>query len=158
MLTQVIGRSGRGDFEGKAYIQTVLPDNDIIELSAAQDYESFYETEAIIRKIMVYPPYCDICSVTFSSEMYNKSFQCAKNFFDMLKNAVSGEYSDVKINVLGPIQPRVSKISNKYRNIITIKCRNNKRFRSMMAEIIKTYMKNTQTNGANITVDINPLS
>ena len=158
LLTQVIGRSGRGDFEGKAYIQTVLPDNDIIELSAAQDYESFYETEAIIRKSMVYPPYCDICSVTFSSEMYNKSFQCAKNFFDMLKNAVSGEYSDVKINVLGPIQPRVSKISNKYRNIITIKCRNNKRFRSMMAEIIKTYMKNTQTNGANITVDINPLS
>ena len=44
LLTQVIGRSGRGDFAGKAYIQTVLPDNDIIELSAAQDYESFYET------------------------------------------------------------------------------------------------------------------
>ncbi len=158
LLTQVIGRSGRGDFPGKAYIQTVLPDNDIIELSCAQDYESFYETESIIRKSMVYPPYCDICSLTFSSEHYNKSLQSAKNFFEMLKNAVTNEYNDVKINVLGPIQPRINKISNKYRNVITIKCKNNKRFREMMSSLIKEYMKNNQQNGANITVDINPLS
>ena len=157
LLTQVIGRSGRGDFEGKAYIQTVLPDNEIIELSAAQDYESFYETESIIRRSMVYPPFCDICSITFSSEYQNKSFQCAKAFFDLLKNAVTEEYNDVKINVMGPVQPRVSKISNKYRNIITIKCKNNKRFRKMMSELLIKYMKNTDNTSANITVDINPL-
>jgi primosomal protein N' (replication factor Y) len=157
LLTQVIGRSGRGNHKGTAYIQTLVPDNDIIELSASQDYESFYATEAIIRKSMVYPPFCDICSVTFSSEQYNKSYRCAHNFFEMLKDAVSEEYSDVKINVLGPIQPRVNKISNKYRNIITIKCKNNKRFREMMASLLKVYMKNVQSNGANITVDINPL-
>lgn len=158
LLTQVIGRSGRGDVKGKAYIQTVLPDNDIIELSAAQDYESFYNTEISIRKCMVYPPFCDICSVTFSSEQYNKSFACAKMFFDLLKNAVTGEYSDVKINVLGPIQPRINKISNKYRNVITVKCKNNKRFREMMSNVLKEYMKNTQNNGAVAVVDINPLS
>ena len=157
LLTQVIGRSGRGDFKGKAYIQTVLPENDIIELSAAQDYESFYETEALIRKSMVYPPFCDICSITFSSENYNKSYQSSKNFFDLLKNAVTTDFSDVKINVLGPIQPRINKISNKYRNVITIKCKNNKRFREMMSQLIKIYMKNNQSNGANITVDMNPL-
>ncbi len=158
LLTQVIGRSGRGNHKGTAYIQTVLPDNDIIELSCAQDYESFYETESIIRKTMIYPPFCDICSLTFSSEVYNQSYRCAQNFFNMLKNAVSGEYSDVKINVLGPIQPRVSKISNKYRNILTVKCKNNKRFRQMMAALLKEYLKNNQLNGSNITVDINPLS
>ncbi len=157
LLTQVIGRSGRGESKGVAYIQSVVPDNDIIELSAAQDYESFYETEAIIRKSMVYPPFCDICSLCFTSEQYNKSYNCAKNFFNMLINAVSDQYSDVKINVLGPIQPRVSKISNKYRNIITIKCKNNKRFREMLSALVKEYMKNIQTNGANITIDINPL-
>ena len=157
LLTQVIGRSGRGSEKGTAYIQTVLPENDIIELSCAQDYESFYETEAIIRKSMVYPPFCDICSLTFSSEQYSKSYNCARNFFDMLKNAVSEEYKDVRINVLVPIQPRVNKISNKYRNIITIKCKNNKRFRQMMASLVKDYMKNIQSNGANITIDINPL-
>lgn len=157
LLTQVIGRSGRGDFEGKAYIQTVLPDNDIIELSAAQDYESFYETEAIIRKSMVYPPFCDICSVTFSGEQNNKAYQCAKLFFDMLKNAVTTDYGDVKINILGPIQPRISKISNKYRYVITVKCKNNKRFRQMVSETMVAYMKNTSTSGVTLTVDINPL-
>lgn len=157
LLTQVIGRSGRGDFEGKAYIQTVLPDNDIIELSAAQDYESFYETEAIIRKSMVYPPFCDICSVTFSGEQNNKAYQCAKLFFDMLKNAVTTDYGDVKINILGPIQPRISKISNKYRYVITVKCKNNKRFRQMVSETMIAYMKNTSTSGVTLTVDINPL-
>lgn len=157
LLTQVIGRSGRGDYEGKAYIQTVLPDNDIIELSASQDYESFYKTENIIRKSMVYPPYCDICSVTFLSEQYNKSINGANTFFQMLKDAVTSEYKDVKINVLGPIQPRVNKISNKYRNVLTIKCKNNKRFREMMSQILSEYMKRTQNGGATAVVDINPL-
>ena len=157
LLTQVIGRSGRGDYKGKAYIQTVLPDNDIIELSAAQDYESFYKTESLIRKSMVYPPFCDICSITFSSEQYNKSLTSAKAFFEMLKNAVTGDYSDVKINVLGPIQPRVNKISNKYRNVLTIKCKNNKRFREMMSNLLVQYMKNAQNGGATAVVDINPL-
>ncbi len=157
LLTQVIGRSGRGDYEGKAYIQTVLPDNDIIELSASQDYESFYETENIIRKSMVYPPYCDICSVTFMSEQFNKSIGGANTFFQMLKGAVTNEYSDVKINVLGPIQPRVNKISNKYRHVLTIKCKNNKRFREMMSKLLSEYMRKTQSGGATAIVDINPL-
>ncbi len=158
LLTQVIGRSGRGDFKGTAYIQTTLPDNDIIELSAQQDYESFYETEAIIRKSMVYPPFCDICSVTFTSELFNNSFKSAKIFADMVIKSVSEDYSDVKINLLGPIQPRVSKISNKYRNILTIKCKNNKRFRSMMSDLLKAYLKDTKNCTASVTVDINPLS
>lgn len=157
LLTQVIGRSGRGNYKGKAYIQTVLPDNDIIELSAAQDYESFYKTESIIRKSMVYPPFCDICSVMFSSEQYNTSFKSAKSFLEMLKSAVTEDYSDVKINVLGPIQPRVNKISNKYRNVITIKCKNNKRFRQMMSEILIRYMRSSQKVSATVVVDINPL-
>ncbi len=155
LLTQVIGRSGRGECEGKAYIQTVLPDNDIIELSAAQDYESFYKTESIIRKSMVYPPYCDICTVTFTSEHNSKAYTGAKAFFEMLKNGVSVDYKDVKINVLGPIQPRVGKISNKYRYVLTIKCKNNKRFRSMMSDLLVKYMRASQNNGVTAVIDIN---
>jgi len=158
LLTQVVGRSGRGAYKGRAYIQTVLPDNDIIELSAQQDYESFYKTEAVIRKSMGYPPFCDICSLTFTSEQFNQSINSAKLLFDMVKEAVTTDYNDVKINILGPIQPRVSKISNKYRNVITIKCKNNKRFREMMSTVLKAYMKNTKQGTASVTVDINPLS
>ena len=158
LLTQVIGRSGRGAFKGRAFIQTVLPDNDIIELSAQQDYESFYETESIIRKTMVYPPYCDICSLTFTSEVFNKSNQGAKVFFDMVKDAVSTDFNDVKINILGPFQPRVSKINNKNRHCVTIKCKNNKRFRQMISTVLKTFLRNTKMGGVSVTVDINPLS
>ncbi|MBP5618357.1 MAG: primosomal protein N', partial [Clostridia bacterium] len=57
LLTQVIGRSGRGDDEGLAVVQSLSPDNEIIELAARQDYDAFYEQEILTRKVMIYPPY-----------------------------------------------------------------------------------------------------
>jgi primosomal protein N' (replication factor Y) len=158
LLTQVVGRSGRGDFLGKAVIQTMLPDNDIITLASNQDYEGFFETENVIRKAMLYPPYCDICSLTFISE---NSFRCsasANRFLELLKLAVTSEYNDVKVNVLGPLQPKVAKINNKYRNVITIKCRNNKRFRAMISSLLVSFMKDKINSGVTVTADINPLS
>lgn len=157
LLTQVIGRSGRGQYKGKAVIQTLLPDNEIITLSATQDYEAFYNTESVIRKSMVYPPYCDICSVMFTSESYGKSLSGAVSFTEELKQLAKGDYSDVKITALGPIQPRVSKISNKYRHLLTIKCKNNKRFREMVSELLISFMKNTNNSGITVVADINPL-
>lgn len=157
LLTQVVGRSGRGDFKGKAVIQTMLPDNDIITLASEQDYEGFFEMENVIRKAMIYPPYCDICSLTFISENFAKCSSSANKFFEMLKTSVSEEFSDVKVNVLGPLQPKVSKINNKYRNIITIKCKNNKRFRSMISSLLVSFMKDKMNGGVTVTADINPL-
>ena len=158
LLTQVIGRSGRGDFKGKALIQTVLPDNDIITLSAQQDYEGFYATESVIRKTMLYPPFCDICSIGFTCENRALCYSAAESFFALLKNAVLGDYNDVKISVLGPIQPRVAKISNKYKYILTVKCKNTKRLRAMMSGLLTDFMKNTDNAEVTVTVDINPLS
>ena len=95
---------------------------------------------------------------TEKSLMQNIWSVSAKIFSDMVIKAVSEEFTDVKINLLGPIQPRVSKISNKYRNVLTIKCKNNKRFRSMMSQLLKAYLKDTKNCTASVTVDINPLS
>lgn len=158
LLTQVVGRSGRGDFPGKAVIQTQLPDNDIITLASEQDYENFFATENVIRKAMLYPPYCDICSVTFVSENFSKCAMAANHFLETIKNAVTNEYSDVKVNVLGPMQPKVAKINNKYRNVITIKCKNNKRFRNMISVLLVSFMKDKMNSGVNVIADINPLS
>ena len=157
LLTQVVGRSGRGKFKGKAVIQTMLPDNDIISLAAEQDYEGFFEMENIIRKAMIFPPYCDICSLTFTSESFLNCNASANRFFELLKNAVLTDYADVKVNILGPLQPKVSKINNKHRNIITVKCKNNKRFRSMMSSLLIVFMKDKLNNGVTVTADINPL-
>ena len=157
LLTQVVGRSGRGDYKGKAVIQTALPDNDIITLASKQDYEGFFEMENIIRKAMIYPPYCDICSLTFTSENYMKCNTSATRFLEQIKSAVGNEYSDIKLNVLGPLQPKVAKINNKYRNVITIKCKNNKRFRSMISSLLIAFMKDKLNSGVTVTADINPL-
>lgn len=157
LLTQVIGRSGRGDYHGKALIQTVMPDNEIITLAAEQNYEAFYDMESVIRKAMVYPPYCDICQLSFISENYSKAYSSAGAFLESIKESVSSAFSDVKLTAMGPIQPRVGKISNKYRFNITVKCKNSKRFRQMISENIISFMKNSNNNGVTVTADINPL-
>ncbi|MBQ6936271.1 MAG: hypothetical protein IJN49_06930, partial [Clostridia bacterium] len=78
-------------------------------------------------------------------------------FFEMIKSSVTGDYSDVKVNILGPLQPKIPKINNKYRNVITIKCKNNKRFRSMISSLLVCFMKDKINSGVTVTADINPL-
>ena len=68
LLTQVVGRAGRGETPGRAVIQTLLPENNIIALASKQDYKAFYNTEIKLRKALIYPPYCDICTVGFMGE------------------------------------------------------------------------------------------
>ncbi|MBQ5883939.1 MAG: hypothetical protein IIW72_05355, partial [Clostridia bacterium] len=105
----------------------------------------------------LYPPYCDICSLTFISENFLKCSISANRFLEMIKSAVGEEFSDVKLNVLGPLQPKVSKINNKYRFILTIKCKNNKRFRSMISSLLVAFMKDKLNSGVTVTAHINPL-
>ncbi len=155
LLTQVVGRSGRSKAGGEAVIQSILPDNEIILLAAKQDYDAFYETEIMLRKAMVYPPFCDICTVLFYSESEAAAHQSAKQFFDMLVNSVSSEYKDIALKVMGPIKPRIDKINNKYRYKITVKCKNNKRFRQMMSSLIIEYNKKPRKPVVALSVDIN---
>ena len=138
-------------------VQTMNPESNLLEMAEKQDFDAFYEEEILTRKLMIYPPYCDICSLTFISENFNKCSSSANRFFEMLKASVTEEYTDVKVNVLGPLQPKVSKINNKYRNIITIKCKNNKRFRSMISSLLVSFMKDKMNSGVAVTADINPL-
>ncbi len=157
LITQVVGRSGRGKSPGKAYIQTSFPDSEIICLAKEQDYESFYDIEIEMRKQMAYPPFCDLCVVGFSGDREYSVNTSANEFLNYLKNTHSNLYSDLKIIVLGPIAPRISKVGGKFRNRIIIKCRNNKQFREMISNILKEFAKNNK-NKVNIYVDINPES
>ena len=156
LITQVVGRSGRGKLPGKAYIQTAFSDSEIICLAKEQDYESFYDIEINMRKQMVYPPFCDICVIGFSSEKDYSVNVSANEFLNALKKLHIEQYSDLKIIVLGPAAPRVSKVGGKFRNRIIIKCRNDKRFREMISKILKDFDKNK--NNINVYVDINPES
>ncbi len=159
MLTQVIGRAGRAasvDGEGGfAVIQTNNPDNDIIKRACSQDYESFYESEIKLRKLLVFPPYCDIALLTVSSPDESQTILGAKKLREMIEQRISGEFSDVQIVIFGPFEAPVYKVEEKYRMRMVIKCRLNKRSRAMFSDILKVFGKEISSK-LSISVDFNP--
>lgn len=156
LITQVVGRSGRRDGNGKAVIQTVNPFNQIIEFAAKQDYKSFYETEIALRKLLVYPPFCDIYSASFICENENTAALCSKAFFDLLVELNSGDYKNEKLIVLGPSPAKISKINNNYRYRLAVKCRNSKSVRRMFNEILKRLSKIKEYKDVSVSLDLNP--
>lgn len=156
LITQVIGRAGRRNSRGCAVIQTINPFNEILQYAANQDYESFFNNEIEMRRLMIYPPFCDIFSVTFSSENENTAAMCAKRFFDLTVKYNLKQYSDLKIVVLGPTQAKISKINNTYRYRLAIKCKNNAKIRQMITNILKDIHKQKIYSKVNIGVSLNP--
>ncbi len=158
LLTQVVGRSGRGDFEGKAIIQTINPDSNLISVAAKQDYESFYNEEILTRKLMVYPPFCDIVLIACSAISRQMSETIIKLLFGVIKKLVDTDFNDVKVIILSPSPATVVKVSNKYRYRMIIKCKNNKRFRELLRKAIGIIDKEHKKEVYSLTVDINPES
>lgn len=158
LITQVVGRSGRGQSPGKAYIQTSFPDSEIVNMAKEQDYESFYNVELPMRKTMIYPPFCDICVIGFTSDAEYTIKRVSADFLNQLKSVHSSKYKDINIIVLGPVTPRVSKLGGKYRERIIIKCKNSTEFRNMISELLMYFAKEKKYNNVSIYADINPES
>lgn len=156
LLTQVVGRAGRGKYKGTAVIQTMNPENEVIEIASKQDYDSFYKTEIMARKMLIYPPYCDICLVGFSGTSEAKVKAAASRFFEILKTKLSNEYKEEKVIALGPMAARVSKISNKYRYRLILKCKNSKIFRKMTGEVLTEFSGVSTFANVSVYIDINP--
>ncbi|MCL2513360.1 MAG: primosomal protein N' [Oscillospiraceae bacterium] len=158
LLTQVIGRAGRGSEPGLAVIQTFNPENEVIRLAADQDYKSFYELEMIIRKAMVYPPFCDICVIGVSGADETAVRAGAKKFLNLLENKNKQNYPEQSLMALGPIPARVGKVNNNYRYRIIIKCKNSKRFREMISGLLTAFSKDAAFKKITVFADINPES
>lgn len=156
LLTQVVGRSGRGGLEGRAIIQTYEPENPIIELAAAQDYNEFYGSEIILRQTMLYPPFSDICVVSFSGENKELTKKASDYFADKLSLLAGTEYKDLPMRVMGPSPALVSRINNKFRFRIIIKFRNCRRFREMLSRLLADLGKKRDYSGVSAAVDIDP--
>lgn len=156
LLTQVIGRAGRADGQGLAVVQTAEPDHELIELARTQDYEAFFEQEAPLRKMMEYPPYCDICVVGFVGTDHQKTKQASLQMLDMIKCAVGGAHNTVGLKILGPSPAQVVKIGGKYRYRMIIKCKNNKAFRRMLADVLRQFGALKGLGGVTAYADMNP--
>ena len=156
LITQVVGRSGRRNENGYAVIQTINPYNEVIKYASKQDYHSFYENEIALRKVLTYPPFCDIYSVSFISEDENNAALCAKAFFEFLVKLNKEEYSSEKIIVLGPSAAKISKLNNEYRYRLAVKCKNSKIVRKMLNDILNRLSKIKEYSGVSVSVDLNP--
>lgn len=157
LITQVVGRAGRRGEKGKAVIQTINPYNEIIEFAAEQDYKSFYQSEIAMRKIMIYPPYCDIFSACFTGENENSVALCAKAFFEKMVALNAEEFKDVKLYALGPTPAKIAKLNNHYRYRLALKIKNNHRSRLMMTELVKYIYHLKEYKDVTVSVDINPI-
>lgn len=154
LITQVLGRSGRGEKQGRAVIQTYRPDNDVLELSSKQDYEEFYEREIVFRKASVFPPFCDIITITFSGEIENDVINAAKEFGIGLDAVAKNEYKDTKFILFGPFRNDVYKVAGRYRMRYLIKCVNNRKMRDMISCLLTKYMAGLKN--VSISADVNP--
>ncbi len=153
LITQVIGRSGRGNVEGKAIIQTDSCDNNIFDLIVSQKYEEFYNQEILSRKKLVYPPFCNICAIGIVSNSEELVVKIGNQIFNMIKKLVSKDYQDVKIKMFGPVPEVISKINNKFRYKIFVKHKDNKRFRQLIHVVLTYISKQKQRLKVNVFID-----
>ncbi|MBO6230837.1 MAG: primosomal protein N' [Ruminiclostridium sp.] len=153
LITQVVGRSGRGDKKGRAYIQTFSPEHYVLELAAKQDYKGFYEQESEVRKALIFPPYCDLCMIAFSSAEEDAVNTASVRFRDILKRVSADQGSDMPVIILGPTSG--GRINGSFRAKIIVKCRNNRKFRDMLRTVMHSAEKMHEFRKVSFYVDFN---
>lgn len=156
MLTQVVGRAGRGDTDGTAMIQTVAPDHPVIRLAAKQDYDSFYDLELEMRRIQKNPPFGDLATVIFTGENEGKLIRGAQKFRDSLISCLSlPEYEKENCTVLGPAPCVVPKINYNFRYRLTLRLTMTKSMRLLLAHLLRQFASDRENREITAFIDIN---
>lgn len=153
LVTQVVGRSGRAKDPGFAIIQTTDPDNPVLNLAAAQDYDAFFEQEIAYRKLGLYPPFCGLCVVGFAGPKESEVARASARFAALLGRQAAKQ-PDLPLRVLGPIPGSIEKINDSYRYKLTVKCRNDRRFRDLIRETLTLYEQEKLPGKATVVVDL----
>jgi primosomal protein N' (replication factor Y) len=156
MLTQVVGRAGRGEAEGQAMIQTLVPEHQIIRLAAKQDYEGFYELEVNLRRVQNAPPFGDIAVITVTGQEETAVLRGAAKFRDSLNACLKQPGYDREIcTVLGPAPCAVPKINYNFRYQLTLRCRMTRNLRLLLAHLLREFSKDKVNRGVSAFVDVN---
>ena len=153
LVTQVVGRSGRAKDPGFAIIQTTDPDNPVLNLAAAQDYDAFFEQEIAYRKLGLYPPFCGLCVVGFAGPKESEVARASARFATLLGRQAAKQ-PDLPLRVLGPTPGSIEKINDSYRYKLTVKCRNDRRFRDLIRETLTLYEQEKLPGKATVVVDL----
>jgi primosomal protein N' (replication factor Y) len=119
LITQVAGRSGRGETKGNVIVQTNNPYHYAIEHAKNHDFLSFYNVEVEHRKRLLYPPFCDIAKIVVRNKNEQKADKDSESILLYLKDICNTHFFD--LNLLGPVPAYIAKLNNTYRRHIIIK-------------------------------------
>ena len=156
MLTQVVGRAGRGETAGRAVIQSLVPEHQVIKLAARQDYEGFYDLEVNLRRMQNAPPFGDIAVITVTGQEEVTVLRGAAKLRDSLNACLkdSGFQNEV-CTVLGPAPCAVPKINYHFRYQLTLRCRMTKNLRLLLAYLLRQFSQDKSNRGVNAFIDVN---
>lgn len=156
MLTQVVGRAGRGDAPGSAVIQTLVPEHQVIRLAADQNYDGFYELEIGMRRALRYPPFGDLVTVTFTGQDEARVLRGAAKFRDSLSALLKDpQYGVGDYTVLGPAPCPVPKINYNFRYRLTLRCTLNQPVRLLLAHLLRQFSKDKDNRTVSCFVSVN---
>ena len=156
MLTQVVGRAGRGNASGRAVIQTMVPEHQVIRLAAEQNYDGFYDLEINLRRVQNVPPFGDVAMVTFQGLDESAVLRGAAKFRDSLM-AFRNEsaYAAEHWICLGPAPCPVPKVNYQFRYRLTVNCRMTRPLRQLLAYLLQEFGKDKLNRGVSAFIDVN---
>ena len=156
MLTQVVGRAGRGQQEGKAVIQTLAPNHKVITLASRQDYDGFYETEIALRELQNLPPFGDLIHLTFTGQEEGRVLRGSAKFASSLQKCMQkAPWGGQTWDLLGPAPCPVPKINYNFRYRLTLRCKADKNLRTLLAHLLRQFAQDKENRGVSVFADIN---
>lgn len=144
-----------GEDEGRAFIQTMSPEHEVIHLAAEQDFDAFYEGEILSRKLLMLPPFCDMCALVFSSTSQAGASRAAQAFLRLLKEKARASEKKIPLRVLGPTPLAILKVNNKYRYKLIVKCKDTYAYRELIRQTLAQFMGLKEQSRVTVTVDMN---
>ena len=157
LLTQVVGRAGRGGKEGQAVIQTFTPDNEVIQCAARQDYDSFYAQEIRVRELRELPPCGDLFILSASGLEETAVLRTCLRLRDSLSAAMrQGAYAETPYRLLGPAPAPVAKVNDRYRYRMVLNSKNTKEMRRLVAHLLRQAQADKQNRGVALFADSDP--
>lgn len=159
LLTQVVGRAGRGSKTGRAVIQTWTPENEVITLAARQNYDAFYEQEVLLRKLRRCPPYAHLFVLTASGmDEHAVLHACQRLRLSLEQLLKRPEYQGFCVELFGPAPASVAKVNLRYRYRLTLSAPNNKDIRALIAHLVRAAQNDKENRGVSVFADMDPVS
>lgn len=156
LITQVVGRAGRRNTQGRAVIQTFSPEHPVILTAARQDYTAFYEQELESRRAMQCPPICELLLLCASGEDEQAVLTALLRLKNRLLSLMQGQFADFQHPVLGPAPANIVRVAGRYRYHLTLRCPDNKRRRLLIAGVMREFAGDKRNKGVHLFANLNP--